>query len=239
MTLEWAIEEYEQVSSTQDIVKQRAHEGADQGFVVHAHSQSKGRGRHGRPWVSQPGNLFFSILLRPDCQVQSLGELSLLVGLSIVQVFDYIPLSLKWPNDVLLRGEKCAGVLLESELNSDSAVKYVALGVGLNIVSAPDEIGVALADYSNEALCCETVRDAFLTRFGSNYELWHQSGFDAFRDSWLSYAHPKGSALTVKVGERLEKGCPSLVRMGSLLFARRMEKSSKGRIILSLILHNL
>lgn len=207
MRLDWVIETHERVQSTQDIVMEAAREGRSEGFVVQADEQVQGRGRHGRVWESQVGNLFLSILFRPDCPVRDVGQLSLVAGLSLIEVINSFvdgKASLKWPNDVLLDGEKCAGLLLESELTQSGDVEWVVLGLGVNIVSAPSEFGAALVDYADIDRAQFQAR--FLEVMADSYDHWLSHGFAELRTRWISYAHPQGSPLTVKIGERLEKG---------------------------------
>lgn len=207
MSLDWVIEAHKSVQSTQDIVMEAARAGRPEGLVVQADEQTKGRGRHGRVWQSEPGNLFLSILFRPNCSIQNIGQLSLITGLSLVETIGSFvdgEASLKWPNDVLLDGKKCAGLLLESELSQAGDAEWVALGLGVNIVSAPADIGSAISDYIE--IDREVFRDRFLEVMGDNYKHWLSCGFEELRSRWISNAHVQGSTLTVKIGERLEKG---------------------------------
>jgi len=211
MSLNWVIETHAQVKSTQDIIKGMADMGQPEGQVVQAAVQTAGRGRHGRVWESQEGNLFLSLLLRPSCKAQDVGQLSLIAGLSLVQaienfVSDDVALTLKWPNDVLLNGEKCAGLLLETELTDNGAVRWVALGLGVNVASAPRGLGAAINEFSKEGILAEVLRDRFLKTMVNNYSDWLANGFHDLRQAWLSKAHKAGSPLTVKIGPQLEKG---------------------------------
>ena len=207
MSLEWVLEEHERVQSTQDVAMQAASDGRAEGFVVQADIQEQGRGRHGRVWQSKTGNLFLSILFRPDCPAMNVGQLSLVAGLSLIETMHHFvdaKVSLKWPNDVFLDGQKCAGLLLESELKGNGDVDWVVLGLGVNIVCAPAEIGVALSDYAD--INRSEFQARFLDVMAAHYKEWLEHGFDALRIRWLEQAHPKGSAVTVKIGERLENG---------------------------------
>lgn len=210
MGLNWVIEEHGEVKSTQDIVHGMADMGQPEGQVVQASIQTVGRGRHGRVWESQDGNLFLSILFRPACHVQDIGQLSLIAGLSLAEVIDdYISdakVSLKWPNDVLINGEKCAGLLLETELTSSGAVSFAVLGLGVNIISAPQGLGVSLKDFMVDDASLHQFRDRFLDVMGRYYSHWLSDGFDSLREKWLSFSHAKGTEMTVKIGSQLEKG---------------------------------
>ena len=208
MSVVWRIERFDSVVSTQDTVFARARESAREGFVVHADIQEAGRGRHGREWVSKPGNLFLSLLLRPSCELQMVGQLSLLTGLALFEAMAKFcgseSLSLKWPNDVLLGNDKCAGILLETDVTSDGgALDFVVIGVGVNIAHAP--MGAKLCDYSDN-IDVVSFRNLFLEKFSYLYQQWQNDGFETIRTEWLLHAHPRDIALSVKIGERLEKG---------------------------------
>lgn len=123
-----------EVSSTNDYAKSIAEE-APEGTVVLAESQSAGKGRNGRRWVSPKGGLWMSVILKPgfvDPRIVFVGPLSVIDVLA-----DFgIPSGIKWPNDVWVRGQKIAGVLVESK-----GKEYVIVGIGLNVNNPiPEEL---------------------------------------------------------------------------------------------------
>ncbi|MEA1871506.1 MAG: biotin--[acetyl-CoA-carboxylase] ligase [Candidatus Bipolaricaulota bacterium] len=118
---------YEQVSSTQEIARELALSGTGEGSVIVAEVQEHGRGRHGRAWLSPRGGLYASIIMRPD------PLLPLRVGVAIARALKEISISavLKWPNDVLVRERKIAGILIEA------VEQWAIVGIGVNIEQAP------------------------------------------------------------------------------------------------------
>lgn len=127
----------ESVGSTQDEIHAMAQEGAPAGTVVAARYQTAGRGSRGRPWESDAGGLWMSTLLRPE-SATALEPLVPRVALELAGVLDAIGVAdvgLKWPNDILARGRKLAGVLSEARWNA-SGLGWVAVGVGLNVRNA-------------------------------------------------------------------------------------------------------
>ncbi len=125
---------FNDVTSTNDIAKDSAREGAEEGLVVIANRQSQGRGRRERNWDSIPGGLYFSILLRPRLSLDKIGKITLLAGISIVETLRRIyqlRVKLKWPNDVLIDGKKICGILTELSANVEN-VNYIVLGIGIN-----------------------------------------------------------------------------------------------------------
>ncbi|TNF45986.1 biotin--[acetyl-CoA-carboxylase] ligase [bacterium] len=125
---------YGEVSSTSDLVKEMADMGAPEWTTVVAQSQSAGRGRMGRPWHSPRGNLYLSVLLKPEILSSELPRMSILASLAVFMAIfrENSPLNLKWPNDILLNGRKIAGVLLEGRTQNDR-VEYVVVGLGINM----------------------------------------------------------------------------------------------------------
>ena len=139
---------YQSTGSTMDDAAEWARSGADEGAVVVAETQTASRGRLGRRWVSDSGNLYFSALFRPNAD--ALPLLSPLAGVavarSIRQVAGLYP-AIKWPNDITIDGRKVAGILAESTM-SGGAIEHAVVGVGINValdVSRDPEIA-ATAD---------------------------------------------------------------------------------------------
>ena len=128
--------------STNDEAKRLAAEGAADGTLIWADSQTAGRGRRGRLWQSPPGNLYVSIILRPGLPVARLGQVGFAAALAIVETAaSLLPPSAvvccKWPNDVLIDGRKTAGLLLETDSLADGSAAWLVLGVGINIAGHP------------------------------------------------------------------------------------------------------
>jgi BirA family biotin operon repressor/biotin-[acetyl-CoA-carboxylase] ligase len=123
----------ESVDSTQDVLRALAQEGAPQGALVVAEAQRRGRGRGGRSWVSPPrAGLWFSLLLRPRQPPSAwplLGGLAALAVVRAVRRLYSLLAGIKWPNDVLARGRKLAGILPEAQPNAG----WVLLGIGINV----------------------------------------------------------------------------------------------------------
>ena len=111
---------------------------APHGALVFAEQQTRGRGRHGRHWESHAGlNLTFSIVLRPHVPVSRYPMFTLAAGKSVHAVltrhWPTLTTSIKWPNDILIDGRKCAGILLESSIGPSTEENVVILGIGLNV----------------------------------------------------------------------------------------------------------
>lgn len=130
---------FRHISSTMDEAVRRAQEGVEEGTVVLAGRQTAGRGRFGRTWVSEPGNLYMSVVLRPSLQVlQYLSLLSSVAVLRAIRKTTGLEPTIKWPNDLRLRGKKVCGILVENALQ-DNSVQYAIIGIGINVSVAPSE----------------------------------------------------------------------------------------------------
>ncbi len=164
--------------------------------------QTAGRGRHGRIWQSPQGNLFLSILLRPEIQAARLGEIAFLVALAVADTVDSVlpvaRVALKWPNDILLEGAKLSGILIESELTGGRA-DVMVVGIGINIAATPQ-------DTTYPATCLQAhgatagrddIADTLLHCFAQRWRQWEDDGFTVIRQDWLARAWSLGAPVTV------------------------------------------
>ena len=123
-------------TSTNDVVKEQALSGAPEGLAVLAERQEHGRGRQGRSWQSPKGSgLYLSVLLRPDIPAYEANWLGIVGALGVLNALEQAgvgDLSIKWPNDVLVRGLKIAGILVEPRIG-ESRVEFAVLGIGVNV----------------------------------------------------------------------------------------------------------
>jgi BirA family transcriptional regulator, biotin operon repressor / biotin---[acetyl-CoA-carboxylase] ligase len=208
---------WETVDSTNAEARRRAEAGEPGPLWIWSARQSAGRGRNGRQWQSQHGNLFASLLICLSCPLRTAGQLALLAG---VVAYDtaakLLPeeicseLLLKWPNDVLLKGGKVAGMLLESASEPAPNRCKVVIGTGLNLASYPPDLeqpATSLAAHGGGAMpatafeTLATVTDAWLTRWGEGVS------FQAVRRAWLDRAGPTGRPLRVRLhGEQEAEG---------------------------------
>ncbi len=138
---------YEHTGSTNEDAKRLALEGACEGTVVVADSQSAGKGRRGREWASSPGgNLYFTMLLRPQMPADKAPMLTLLMATAVVRAMEEtmgkeLQFYIKWPNDIVINGKKVCGILTEMTMDKNM-IQSVVIGVGVNINSRefPEEL---------------------------------------------------------------------------------------------------
>jgi BirA family biotin operon repressor/biotin-[acetyl-CoA-carboxylase] ligase len=209
--IDWAIDVSKDLPSTQDLAIAKAAEGAPEGTVIQAMIQTAGRGRHGNQWISPLGNLYMSFILRPMCTPELAGQLSFVIGLALSAAMDpYVTAdhkkTLKWPNDILIDGQKCAGILLESSLSAKGVVESLVIGMGVNIHAAPeDRVGLQqVAD--DKRLAVHRFRDEVLVKVAEYYGGWKAAGFEPVRRDWLKQAHGLNHKISARLSDRTIKG---------------------------------
>lgn len=217
----WRCEVLESVGSTQDLLKERARTGAPEGLVVQALEQRAGRGRRGNVWTSPKGNLYMSVLLRPPCLAEQAGQLAFVAALAAAGGLEPFAAgrrkTLKWPNDVLLEGRKCAGILLETGL-ADNRLEYVAVGIGVNVAASPE--GRAGLGQDGNAPQIEAVRDRILAELARYYSLWLEKGFAEIRPLWLKQAEGLSGPVTARLPDAELSGTfEGLDESGALILA--------------------
>jgi len=201
----------ETVSTNTDLLKIAMNKDIREGHIITALTQSGGRGRGGKPWVSQNGNLFLSVLLKPDCSPGRAAQLSFLVAICLrfaiaellnTRDIDHSKYSItfKWPNDVLINNRKVSGILLEA-VTTNNIVKALVCGVGVNLTSHPDATAFASTSILAETgiqLSRTDVMQAFTGKLDIFYEAWKINGFQQVRREWVTHAKGICEKITVK-----------------------------------------
>lgn len=202
------------VGSTNDEAGRRAAEGAADGAVVWAKSQSGGRGRRGRSWYSPEGNLYCSVVLRPRLPLARAAELSLVAAVAVGDtVAGLVPagrtVEHKWPNDVLVGGAKIAGILLEAS-GSAGSVDWVVLGCGINVARPPAEEGLVATCLIGERsvpVSVGPVLMALLENLRHWRARWETAGVGPIREAWLARARGLGEEIVVRLPREELHGC--------------------------------
>jgi len=155
---------FQQIGSTNDEARRLAQSRAPEGLMVVAEQQTAGRGRAGRHWITPPGSaLAFSLVLRPAVPARQAARLTMIAGLAVAEAVEQIAgvrAALKWPNDLLVDGQKAGGILVESAAESrgdgpDAPLDYAIVGIGINVDDAP---GPAEVDFPATALAIQAGR---------------------------------------------------------------------------------
>lgn len=206
----WKLIKLKEVDSTNDYAKRLIlEEGALEGTVVVAESQSWGKGRRGRIWHSPKGNLYCSLILRCPYETELIGQLSFVASLAVLDTVksfaDELKLFCKWPNDVITSElKKIAGILIEVISVKDH--HFAVLGIGVNIGNYPLESDLNWPATSLRAHNIKITPDAFLDleleSFQKYFFNWQTKGFSVIREEWLHNVYGLGQAITVKLPNR-------------------------------------
>jgi BirA family transcriptional regulator, biotin operon repressor / biotin---[acetyl-CoA-carboxylase] ligase len=222
------IQVFEQTTSTNDVIEKLARDGVKEGVVVFAESQTKGRGRLGRKWISPAHKgLWFSILLRPDLRPQETTQLTVASAAALCRAIETetgLKPEIKWPNDILIRGKKVAGILTELSAEVDR-VKHIILGIGidvnLNANELPAELrktATSLKIEAGETILRAELATAILRELDFDYARIGAGKFSAVADEWESHCATIGKNVTVLIGDRKIRGrAESLDDDGALL----------------------
>jgi len=214
-------------SSTMDVAKQAAREGAAEGTIVIADQQTAGRGRLGRKWLSPPeSSILLSIVLYP--KLEELPRLNMAACLAVARSIEKgtgLKPSIKWPNDVLIDGKKVSGVLMESDVQGD-IVRYAIVGLAVNVNLDPSSIPeiAETATSLKEALGHEVSRlemlTSLLTEFEELYSAIRRS--ERIEEEWRRHLETLGKEVTVRCGQDIWEGyAESVDEDGNLLLRLR------------------
>ncbi|GBC77938.1 Bifunctional ligase/repressor BirA [bacterium HR08] len=206
---------YDSVTSTNDVARELAEAGAEEGTTVVAAEQTAGRGRYARRWHSPKGEgLYHSIILRPPVPPSRAPVLSLIAAVALAETLreEYgVAADIKWPNDVMIGGRKVAGILMELEADEDR-VRYIILGVGVNInqVSFPEEIADVATSVRRETGMIydpEGFRRRFFARLQQWYEVWRTTGEARVLERYMALSsYVRGQWVNVLCGGRRVQG---------------------------------
>jgi BirA family transcriptional regulator, biotin operon repressor / biotin---[acetyl-CoA-carboxylase] ligase len=183
-----------------------------------AMEQSAGRGRRARPWASPRGNFHGTLVMQPTEVASVVALRSFAASLALREALKGLTgldaeLTLKWPNDVLLNGGKVAGILLESAATG-AGVAHLAIGIGVNLIAAPDQSLLEPGAVSPVTVLGETGQrvtpEAFLDLLAPAYARWEAvfvtGGFAPLRREWLDHAARLGQIIRARTGTTSREG---------------------------------
>lgn len=204
---------FAEIGSTNAEALTRAASGGVEQWVL-ADKQVSGRGRRGRHWVSEPGNLYATLLLYDPAPPASSPQICFVAALAVHDaICDAVPsldasrLRLKWPNDLLLDGKKLAGILVEGA--SAGPRQAVVTGIGVNCAHHPMDTPYPVTDLANEGfqVAPAALFEHLAERMMGRLTQWHGGkDFAATRSAWLARAHELGGEIEVKLPERVLRG---------------------------------
>jgi BirA family biotin operon repressor/biotin-[acetyl-CoA-carboxylase] ligase len=213
------------VDSTNDEAQRLAATGEHGPLWIWALSQEKGRGRHGRGWVSPPGNLYLTHMFPLAAPPAIAAQVGFVAALA-VRDFALAALGekfsdrilLKWPNDVLIDGAKFSGILAETAVSTVSGVLTILLGCGINLADAPEGTPYPVTALSSLGadIAASAALESFAGFFQQWFEIWDSGrGFDRIRAAWLSHAMGLGSPVRGENG--LEGSFTGLAENGAMI----------------------
>jgi BirA family transcriptional regulator, biotin operon repressor / biotin---[acetyl-CoA-carboxylase] ligase len=231
------------IGSTNDEALRLARAGAPHGTLVLAEAQTAGRGRRGRSWLSPAaGNLYLSLVLRPNLPPQRAPELVPVVAVAAAEALRELGVdaAIKWPNDLLIEGRKVAGILTELSAGSER-ILFAVVGVGLNAngtsADLPEEIR-PIATSVREALGREVSRADLVAAFLGRLEHWldcHEAaGFAPVRERYRALSATLGRRVRLIDAEGEVEGIAEDVDEAGALLLRRddgtLERARTGDV---------
>ncbi|MGF7160049.1 BirA family biotin operon repressor/biotin-[acetyl-CoA-carboxylase] ligase [Rhodoligotrophos appendicifer] len=225
--------QFDEVDSTNAEAIRQAASGEVGPLWIVAQRQSAGRGRQGRPWTSESGNFYGSLLLTDRSAPARSANLSFVAALALFDAASACVsetrrslMRLKWPNDLLIDGAKTSGILLEAAPRPHFAEAGLVIGIGVNLTRKPP----GDLPYKTTCLAEHGAEDgplAFLEHLAQAFDRWHMvwsgpEGFAGIRRAWLSRAQGLGGPLLVRMqGEQIEGIFADLDDEGALLLQMR------------------
>lgn len=231
---------FEETTSTNDVIDKLARDGVKEGVVVFAESQTRGRGRLGRKWVSPARlGLWFSVLLRPGLRPQEATQLTVASATALrraIASLYRLEVEIKWPNDILIRGRKVAGILTELSAELDR-INHMVVGIGVDVNQAASDfppelarLAVSLRSELGRRLSRAELAVAILRELDADYARLAAGDFAAVADEWEEYCATIGCEIAILIGERRVRGrAESLGEDGALLI--RTEHGHLERIV--------
>jgi BirA family biotin operon repressor/biotin-[acetyl-CoA-carboxylase] ligase len=220
----------EQTESTNDVARQLADADEPEGTLVIADAQTAGRGRLGRTWVAPPcSSILMSLILRPNLAPAQIARTTMAVSLGACEAIHAetgVNARIKWPNDILLNGKKCAGILSEAPIVGDQ-VEYVIVGLGMNVNFSVANIpgipsdATTLSDTVGNWVSRELLAPAILNA-AEKYYLQLKHGND-LRDAWKKNLATLGQQIRAQTARGIEEGIAHDVDADGALILRRAD----------------
>lgn len=238
------VEGHERVGSTNSEAIQSARQGAPDRLWVTALEQTNGRGRRGRNWSSQYGNLAASLYVSLPAHVTEPGLLGFVAGVALARTIETLcaemgngaEVYLKWPNDVLVNGAKLVGILLEAERQPNGNLAVI-VGMGVNVVAVPEGMPYAAASLTGLGLelTAQQVFSALSDRFAETFDTWdYGAGSADIMARWRLYAAGTGGRIGVQMdGREIEGRFETVDEHGRLIVRtdeNRLERITAGDV---------
>jgi len=236
---------YNKIDSTNTIAYELAEKGVKEGTVILAEEQAKGRGRHGRGWMSPPGSgIYMSVILRPRITPDEISRITLLAAVAAAQAVREttgLAASIKWPNDILVNDRKVCGILTEIKAEQDS-IDFIVIGIGINVNTRCEQLPKAASSLreelrrggKNEKLSRVEVARKLIEKLDENYFILKTEGFGPIMDEWKTLSDMLGSRVKVVLQGRTFEGLAHDIDPDGALVIRKdtgtLERISSGDV---------
>lgn len=210
----WLLEARVTVGSTNEEAKRLALAGAPEFTTIWALEQTSGRGRRGRSWSSPRGNLYLSIVLRPEAAPALAAQIGFVAAVALAETLrEVLPsgaeVALKWPNDVLVGRHKVSGILPEVVAAGEAGrVEILVLGIGVNVASHPQDAAWPATDLALAGALAglEDLLERLTAALDRWITIWRRQGFAPVRERWLSLALARGEPVELRLEGRVVAG---------------------------------
>lgn len=196
---------YNELDSTNTTAYELAHKIKEEGTIILAEKQNKGKGRLSRQWSSpRAGGIYMSVILKPEITPFQSPIVTLMAAVSLAEAIRDTSLaqaSIKWPNDIIVNDKKIAGILTEMEAESDR-IKFIILGIGVNVNTVLSELpktASSIAHITGSPVSRQALLIALIERLEHNYKIMNRSGFSDIRLKWKN--------LSSTLGQRVRANC--------------------------------
>jgi BirA family biotin operon repressor/biotin-[acetyl-CoA-carboxylase] ligase len=220
---------YHRLATTMKTAKELAKKGTVEGTVIISDTQTAGKGRLGRTWISPEGSLAISIILKPS--LNNLPQLVIIASLAVVRTIKKttgLQAQIKWPNDILIKDKKVCGILIENEVKGDK-VNFAIIGIGINVNFDPltfpkiADIATSLSHELGAEVSKAVLVSTLLPELEQLY-LEAQAGAPVYRE-WQNNMGMLGKWIRVKTGDEVEQGTAETVTETGNLILRRADGS--------------
>ncbi|MGB7973819.1 MAG: biotin--[acetyl-CoA-carboxylase] ligase [Roseiarcus sp.] len=208
----WPILRFGAIDSTNEEARRRALAGDTDRLWIVADKQTAGRGRRNRPWISPKGNLHASALMIDPCPRAVAAQLGFVAGVALTRAVTDLGVTdvgLKWPNDLMSHGAKCAGILIEG-FGFGGGRSACVVGIGVNCARAPKGLGYAtscLTRAGGQAVAPGELFGRLIERFDDTLDEWRAGqAFDRIRAAWLDHAVGLGERIAIQNGAGRREG---------------------------------
>ncbi|MCD1294231.1 biotin--[acetyl-CoA-carboxylase] ligase [Methanocella sp. CWC-04] len=195
-------------TSTNIVARQMAEEGVEEGTVIVAETQTRGKGRLGRKFITKGGGVWMSVILKPNIDPMHASSITLMAAVSVTKALRGMGLEavIKWPNDVFVNGKKICGILTEMSAETD-IVNFIILGIGVNV---NNDIPLETATTMKAELGKEVSRvrfiQALLEELEEDYLTFKEKGFTPILWNWRRFSDTLGRPVEVSCQDEKIRG---------------------------------